>query len=99
MSVTTKSPIAVAREALAVGTAALPVYAHKYAPKKFTQPQLFACLVLKAFFKTDYRGVGQILADCSDLVAVLGLRGGKVPHYTTLQKACRRLLRLKRANA
>jgi hypothetical protein len=90
-----KSPLQVARQALAVGTAALPTYAHRFSPKKFTQPQLFACLVLKTFFKTDYRGVQAQLEDHSDLRATLALK--VVPHFTTLQKASRRLLRLPRA--
>ena len=38
-------------EARATDEACLPLYAHKYAPKKFTQPQRFACLVLKEFEK------------------------------------------------
>lgn len=42
MSLTTKSPRAVALEALAAGEAALPLYSHPCSPKKFTQPQLFA---------------------------------------------------------
>jgi hypothetical protein len=29
----------------------LPLYAHKFSPKKFTQPQLFACLVFKEFMR------------------------------------------------
>ncbi len=95
MSITTKSPLRVARQALAVGTEALPLYAHKYSPKKYTQPQLFACLVLKTFFKTDYRGLTAHLTDLSDLPRVLGLR--HVPHFTTLQKAATRLLRQPRA--
>jgi hypothetical protein len=90
MSLTSKSPRKVALEALAAGEAALPLYSHPCSPKKFTQPQLFACLVLKAFFKTDYRGVVAILDDCTDLAAALGLKC--VPHFTTLQKACDRLL-------
>ena len=90
MSLTSKSPRAVALEALAAGEMALPAYSHPCSPKKFTQPQLFACLVLKAFFKTDYRGVVAVLADCGDLTAALGLEC--VPHFTTLQKACERLL-------
>src|SRR5436309_536848 len=85
MSLTSKSPRGVALEALAAGEAALPPYGHPCSPRKYTQPQLFACLVLKAFFRTDYRGVVAILADCADLVAALGLRC--VPHFTTLQKA------------
>ena len=94
MSTLTKSPLRVARHALAVGQQVLPPYAHRYSPKKFTQPQLFACLVLKTFLKTDYRGLAAHLADHSDLRAVLGLH--TVPHYTTPQKASRRLLRLSR---
>lgn len=92
MSTLTKSPLRVAREALAVASQRLRLYAHKFSPKKFTQPQLFACLVLKTFLKTDYRGLVAHLADHSDLRAVLGLE--VVPHFTTPQKASRRLLRL-----
>jgi hypothetical protein len=92
MSTLTKSPLRVAREALAAGAETLKSYAHKYSPKKYTQPQLFACLVLKTFFKTDYRGLASHLAEHSDLRATLGLEA--VPHFTTLQKASRRLLRL-----
>jgi len=96
MSMLTKSPVQVAREALEVATQTLRAYSHKCSPKKFTQPQLFACLVLKTFFKTDYRGLVVLLDDLPDLVQTLGLRS--VPHFTTLQKALRRLLTLPRAN-
>jgi hypothetical protein len=91
MSKLTKSPLRVAHQALSVAAAALRPYAHKYSPKKFTQPQLFACLVLKTFLKTDYRGVAEHLTDHSDVRAALAL--ASVPHFTTLQKASRRLLR------
>jgi len=40
-----------------VAKAVLPAYSHPSSPKKFMQHQLFACLVLKAFLKTDYRGL------------------------------------------
>ena len=77
--------------ALAAGKEAFSDYSHVYSPKKFTQPQLFACLVLKEFEKKDYRGIRQLLLDCPELAAVIGL--SSIPHYTTLQKASRRLLR------
>jgi hypothetical protein len=96
MSYTSKSPVAVACEALRAAEAALPRYAPKYSPKKFTQPQLFACLVLKTFFKTDYRGIATYLEDLPDLARTLGLE--QVPHYTTLHKATKRLLTLPAAN-
>jgi hypothetical protein len=95
MSTLTKSPLRVTREALAVAQRRLPCYCHKFSPKKFTQPQLFACLVLKAFLKADYRGLAAHLADHSDLRDALGLQS--VPHFTTPQKASRRLLRQRAA--
>jgi hypothetical protein len=90
MSKLTKSPVLVAQEALLVACQRLRPYAHKYSPQKFTQPQLFACLVLKTFLKTDYRGLIEFLADNADLCCVLDLK--VLPHYTTPQKASRRLL-------
>ena len=90
MSTTSKSPRKVSLVALDVGTEALPAYCHRFSPKVFTQPQLFACLVLKEFFKADYRGIMGILADTPGLCDAIGLK--KVPHWTTLQKASRRLL-------
>lgn len=91
---TSKSPRDVAMVALAAGKEAFSDYSHVYSPHKFTQPQLFACLVLKEFEKKDYRGIRQLLLDCTELQEVIGL--ASVPHYTTLQKASRRLLRQNR---
>jgi len=79
--------------ALAAGREAFSDYSHVYSPKKFTRPQLFACLVLKEFEKKDYRGIAQFLEDLPDLQQVLGLKS--VPHFTTLQKASKRLLKQK----
>jgi Transposase DDE domain len=90
MSTITKSPIAVARRALAVAAKALRPFAHRFSPQRYSQPQLFACLTLKVFFKTDYRGIVALLRDLSDLRQALGLR--YVPHFTTLHKASKRLL-------
>lgn len=90
MSTTSKSPRKVALAALKAAQRALPAYAHRFSPRKFTQHQLFACLVLKVFFKTDYRGVVAMLDDLPGLRRAIGLR--HVPHFTTLQKVARRLL-------
>lgn len=87
---TSKSPKQTAIVAYAAATLALPAYSHKFSPKKFTLPQLAACLVLKEFFTTDYRGMVSILEDSSDLRRVLEL--DEVPHFTTLQKAAKKLL-------
>ncbi len=65
MALTSKSPKGVA---LATARRALPAYSHVYTPKTFTQHQLFACLALKNFLRTDYRGVVAQLADSLSLV-------------------------------
>jgi len=88
---TTKSPRKILEMGYACAERALPRFAHRYSPKKFTQHQLFACLGLKEFLKLDYRGVMQLLVDSPDLCQVIGL--DEVPHWTTLQKAADRLLK------
>jgi len=87
----TRSALALAKVALKVGGKVLPAYSHVNSPKVFTQPQLFAMLVIRQFFGLDYRGTEQLLADWSDLRKVLALK--RVPHWTTLQKADERLLK------
>ncbi|MCH7848713.1 MAG: transposase [Planctomycetes bacterium] len=90
MSYTSKSPRRVTLAAMKVGQRSLPRYAHRFAPKTFTQAQLFTCLVLKQFFATDYRGIVEYLHDMPELCKAMQLT--RIPHYTTLQKASRRLL-------
>jgi len=90
MSKTSKSPGKVLLVAHAVAKDALPEYAGKFSPKKFTQHQLFACLVLKIFLRTDYRGVVGLLADLPELCKTVGLL--EVAHFTTLEKTEKRLL-------
>ena len=87
----TKSPRAVAREALALAREALPAYSSKYSRKDYTQHQLFAVLALKTFLKTDYRGVVAALADFAELRDDLGLT--RVPDHSTLCYAEQRLLK------
>ena len=86
-----KSPRTVLVSAWQVAKEVLPAYSHLYSPKKFTQPTLFACLVLRAFLKTDYRGLVQHLCDAPEWCQAIELES--VPHFTTFQKAARRLLR------
>ena len=93
----TKSPRALAREALRLAQQALPPYSSTRSRKDYTQHQLFAVLALKTFLKTDYRGVTQFLQDFAELRADLGLN--KVPHYSTLCYAEERLLKKGRSSA
>lgn len=87
---TSKSPRQVLLTAYLIGELSLSRYAHRYSPRKFTQPQLFACLVLKEFLQLDYRKLRALLVDCPELCDTIEL--AVVPHFTTFQKAARRLL-------
>jgi hypothetical protein len=86
-----KSPRRVLQVAYDAARQAVPAHRHRFSPKKFTQPQLLACLVLKEFLRLDYRGLTEHLADHGELRRLLALK--VIPHYTTLQKAAARLLR------
>ena len=92
MNRTCKSPRTVLVTAWKVAMAILPKYSHRSSPKKFTQYQLFACLVLKAFLKADYRGLMAHLQDSPAWCEAIELAA--VPHFTTFQKAAQRLLRI-----
>jgi len=91
MSKTTKNPIALARAALEAGEKALAPYSHPKSPHKFTQPQLFALLVLRQYFRLDYRGLIEWVGQWPKLQRTLGLT--RLPHYSTLCYAERRLLK------
>ena len=91
MRTMTKSPLALAKQTMRIAKAALPEYSSLYSRHDFTQHQLFTILVLRQFLKTDYRGIIQMLADFSDLRKTLGLK--KIPHYSTLCYAEKRLIK------
>jgi hypothetical protein len=93
----TKSPRALAQQAFRIAQEALPAYSSTRSRKDFTQHQLFAILALKTFFKTDYRGVIQLFQDFDELQQDLRLK--KVPHYSTLCYAAKRLLKKGRLSA
>jgi hypothetical protein len=90
MSTLSKSPNTVAEMAYLTAKHSLPAYRHTKSPKKFSQHQLAAILILREFFKTDYRGIEAILKDSSDLRKILELPYD-VPHFSTIQKAAHRI--------
>jgi hypothetical protein len=94
---TTKSSRKVLLVAHAIAVESLAAYSHLFSPKKFTQHQLFAVLALKEFMRCDYRKITELLAECRELRDVIGLQS--VPHYTTIQKASRRLLKFSSAKS
>ena len=75
----------VATLSMQLGQRYLAAYGAVRSRHDFTQRQLMSCLVLRAYLKTTYRGVVDVLATSASLRQCLGL-GDKLPHYTTLQK-------------
>lgn len=93
MTMTKRTPDEIAEQAMPLKIAVLAIrfgqrcmapYGHAFSPQRFTQPQLFACLVLRHVLKTTYRGVIEQLALMPKLREAIGLE--VLPHYTTLQK-------------
>ena len=66
MRTTSKSPLRILITAHEIGGRSLRQYAHRFRPRKFTQPQLFACLILKAFLRLDDRKLAASLRDIPD---------------------------------
>ena len=79
--------------AFALATACLKDYRSKFSRKDFTDPQLFACLVVREHQKKSYRGLVALLEDCPDWCADIGLK--KVPDHNTLCRAFHRLVKPK----
>jgi hypothetical protein len=75
----------VADLAMRLGRRHLTDYGATTSRHDFTQRQLMTCLILRAYLKTTYRGVVDLLAASSNLRERIGLTG-KLPHFTALQK-------------
>ncbi|QDU42451.1 hypothetical protein Mal52_11180 [Symmachiella dynata] len=58
-------------------------YSHPKSPQKFTQSQLLTILILKAYLKTTYRGIIDILGASDQLRERMELT--RLPHYSTLK--------------
>jgi hypothetical protein len=69
----------------------LPDYSSPFSRQDFTQPQLFACLVVREQQKKSYRGVEALLADCDAWRADIGLKS--TPDHNTLWRAFQHLVK------
>src|SRR3954469_15863102 len=88
---TCKSPRKVMRAAHFLAKDVLPAHSSKFSRKDFTLPQLFACLVLREHQKKSYRGTEELLRDCSDLRAAVGL--ARAPDHNTICRAFAHLVK------
>jgi hypothetical protein len=80
-----KSPLELARTALAMAREAIPQYSSRFSRHDFTQHQLYALVALRRLLKTDYRGLEATIRDWAELRDALGLV--RVPDHSTIQRA------------
>ncbi len=71
-----------ARVALEVSQEVVPVYSHRFSPRRFTQPQLLAILCLMRYEDWTFRAAEVRLAEHAELRQALELQ--TVPDYSTL---------------
>lgn len=76
-----------ARLAYEVAGRAVPDHRHRFAPQRYTQPQLLACALLKEYLGLDYRTARETIELSGPLREALGLR--TVPDHTTLWRFAR----------
>lgn len=82
----------VLREAYDLALPLLPTYASNFSRKDaFTEPQLFACLVLREHQKKSYRGIEALLVDSPEWLASIGM--SRAPDHNTLCRVFKRLVK------
>ena len=79
--------LAFAGLAYEVARRAVPDRRHRFAPKRYTQPQLLACVLLKEYLRLDYRTARETIELSGPLREALGLAA--VPDHTTLWRFAR----------
>ncbi|MBL8874176.1 MAG: transposase [Phycisphaerae bacterium] len=75
--------VRIVKLALRLARGHLADYSHQKSPQKFTQPQLFACLILKAHMGLTYRKTEELLILMPAVREAIGL--SSVPRFTTMQ--------------
>jgi hypothetical protein len=75
--------VAVAKLSMRLSSKYMQPYSCNKGRHTYTQPQLMTCLILRAYLKTTYRGVIDILGASDQLREALGLT--TLPNYSTLK--------------
>jgi len=77
------------KQAVTISKRVLSPYSSKFLKRKYKQYQVFVILLYKAWVNVSYRDVIEILSSNPALVTLLSL--SEVPHFTTIQKFCKRI--------
>src|SRR5687768_6655235 len=81
--------VVMARLAYDLAKGTFPTYAHRNSPKRFTQPQLAACVLLMFYLNISYRDMEDWLLATDKVSEVLELK--EVPDHSTLYRMYKRM--------
>ena len=70
-----------------VAKSVVPDRRHRFAPKRYTQPQLLACVLVKEYLGLDYRTARETIEISGPIREAFGLT--VVPDHTTLWRFAR----------
>jgi len=77
------------KQAIIISKRVLPPYSSKFSKKKYKQYQVFVILLYKVWVNVSYRDVIEIISSNPTFVTLLSL--SDIPHFTTIQKFCKRV--------
>ena len=77
------------KQAVTISKRVLPPYSSKFSKRKYKQYQLFVILLYKFWVNVSYRDVIEIISSNPSFASLLSL--SEVPHFTTIQKFCKRI--------
>jgi len=77
------------KQAVITSKRVLPPYSSKFSKRKYKQYQLFVILLYKVWVNVSYRDVIEVISSNPSFVSLLSL--SEVPHFTTIQKFCKRV--------
>jgi len=77
------------KQAKIISKRVLPPYSSKFSKRKYKQYQLFVILLYKVLVDVSYRDVIEVISSNPTVVSILSL--SDIPHFTTIQKFCKRV--------
>jgi len=77
------------KQAIIISKRVLPPYSSKFSKRKYKQYQLFVILLYEVWTNVSYRDVTDIMSSNSAFMSLLPLTD--TPHFTTIQKFCKRV--------
>jgi len=79
----------IAKRSVTISKRVLTPYSSKFSKRKYKQYQLLVILLYKVWVNVSYRDVIEVISSNPVFVSLLSL--SEIPHFTTIQKFCKRI--------